>query len=581
MGTTANTLLPAFVVSKPARVFTTVSFIFAFFSLTPTPAFIAIVALLTVLRLSAQTFVNRKNGYLKGAAQAVLISIAAGAAHLAPSMEALSTPNVALAVFSGISLLASSVAVAIIYASVHLSKPFGSAWSQITLFPALWASTWGFVSQVSPVGQLVTWSPVLGLGPYSWTRQILGQWGVDWIAAAWAVIASEVLGDWLIGASAGQESLIDMEGPLIDHEENASYGAVARPQTNSATPRYHSRSITLSSLFTILVLIMIPTYFTPSLPAPRNADNSTPLSVACALPDPRFLKHNNPTFEDYLMATKQLQDQANMIFWPESAVKFETPDDRTAAFAKIQDATQGGKLIGVSFEEFVSNEGKHRNGFALLGPSGPPVLEYYKRNLVPIAESFSLTPGHTAPEIYTIELKKPFKGRTVPVTAGICLDFASASSFTSLEFRPALILAPARTWHIGVGLAMWEQAKARAAETGSTVVWCDGGKGGISGIATGAYSEIVQVGPGSWVKNLGLPHPFDEKRTFFSWGGNATAFFVVWATFGTGYLVQVLVRRTQRARIGIAASAVRVLNTITPSRSTIGPSANEQTSLIE
>lgn len=128
--------------------------------------------------------------------------------------------------------------------------------------------------------------------------------------------------------------------------------------------------------------------------------------------------------------------------------------------------------------------------------------------------------------------------RPIPITASICLDFAHTSSFTPLKTRPALILAPAKTWHESVGLAMWEQAKARAAETGATILWCDGGKGGLSGIADGRYSEVVQVGAGSWSKTIGIPYPFDERRTFYMRGGQGTVFTAVWVVAVVGYLVE-------------------------------------------
>lgn len=87
---------------------------------------------------------------------------------------------------------------------------------------------------------------------------------------------------------------------------------------------------------------------------------------------------------------------------------------------------------------------------------------------------------------------------------------------------------------------MWEQAKARAAETGASIVWCDGGRGGLSGIADGRYSEIVQVGPGSWTKPLGVPYPFDERRrTFYERGGQLAALGAVWTVVAAGYIVEV------------------------------------------
>lgn len=100
---------------------------------------------------------------------------------------------------------------------------------------------------------------------------------------------------------------------------------------------------------------------------------------------------------------------------------------------------------------------------------------------------------------------------------------------------------------------MWEQAKARAAETGSTVVWCDGGKDGISGIASGVYSEILQVGPGSWTKRFGIHYPFNETRTFYTYGGDWAAFFVVWAIMGVGTSMQLAASLVSFRRLGAFA----------------------------
>lgn len=183
-----------------------------------------------------------------------------------------------------------------------------------------------------------------------------------------------------------------------------------------------------------------------------------------------------------------------------------------------------------------------------------------------MTESFSLTPGTEAPTIFDVELDRPKgvagpKKRTVPVTVSICLDFASTSSFTPLSSRPALILAPAKTWHPSVGHAMWAQAQARAAETGATVVWCDGGRGGLSGIAGPGYSTVVQVGGGLWSKPLGVPYPFDTRRTAYERGGQLVACAAVWAVVaaglvveggaaavGVGAAVQAIVQRVRRGR---------------------------------
>lgn len=160
-----------------------------------------------------------------------------------------------------------------------------------------------------------------------------------------------------------------------------------------------------------------------------------------------------------------------------------------------------------------------------------------------------MTPSTEPPSIYDFHLAppKPYTPgqwapapnhtRPIPVTVSICLDFSSSSSFSHLASRPALILAPARTWHIGIGHAMWEQARARADETGSTVLWCDGGADGVSGVVGGGIREYTQRGQGSFVRKIGVQWPFDERRTLYSYGADYAALWVTWAVFFVGLAV--------------------------------------------
>lgn len=63
---------------------------------------------------------------------------------------------------------------------------------------------------------------------------------------------------------------------------------------------------------------------------------------------------------------------------------------------------------------------------------------------------------------------------------------------------------------------MWLQAKQRAEEQGAMVLWCDGGEGGVSGVAGGGFSDVTQVGAGSFVRPIGIQYPFDERRTLYA-----------------------------------------------------------------
>ena len=114
------------------------------------------------------------------------------------------------------------------------------------------------------------------------------------------------------------------------------------------------------------------------------------------------------------------------------------------------------------------------------------------------------------------------------MSASICLDFATRSPFEDLDSRPGIILAPARTWDRTVGYAMWLQAKQRAEELNSIVLWCDGGEGGVSGIAGGKFNDVSQVGPGSFVETIGVQYPFDASQTPYARFGDSNTLLLLW-----------------------------------------------------
>ena len=185
-----------------------------------------------------------------------------------------------------------------------------------------------------------------------------------------------------------------------------------------------------------------------------------------------------------------------------------------------------------------------------------------------------MTPANEKPSIFTLQLKHPksYTGpewapgrnhtRPIDLTASICLDFSTAASFAGLPSRPALILAPARTWHTSVGLAMWEQAKARAEETGSMVLWCDGGAGGVSGIAGRGMHAFRQAGPGSWAQTVSVPWPFDSRRTVFSAAGTSAAVAIVWVILGLGSVGNGAERLVEDREEGAGGALRRMILTI-------------------
>jgi hypothetical protein len=95
---------------------------------------------------------------------------------------------------------------------------------------------------------------------------------------------------------------------------------------------------------------------------------------------------------------------------------------------------------------------------------------------------------------------------------------------------------------------MWAQARARAEEIRAPVLWCDGGVGGVSGIADAAHGEPLRVGQGSWETEVGVRWPLEETRTIYAWGSDWAGLLFVWALAGAGSLAEVVVLLIKEAR---------------------------------
>jgi len=108
-----------------------------------------------------------------------------------------------------------------------------------------------------------------------------------------------------------------------------------------------------------------------------------------------------------------------------------------------------------------------------------------------VAESFSVIPSSGSAYIVSLDIVHPHHitkpdwapAPNTTTNPSHCLNlprFFVVFRIFGVEFSARLILAPARTWHPGIGLTMWEQARARAEEIGSMVLWCDGGEGELA-----------------------------------------------------------------------------------------------------
>lgn len=140
----------------------------------------------------------------------------------------------------------------------------------------------------------------------------------------------------------------------------------------------------------------------------------------------------------------------------------------------------------------------------------------------------------------------------IPISASVCLDFASPLEFLE-QRKPAIVLGPASTWHSDIGAAMTSQARARASEVGTHVVWCDGGLGGQSGVLSPNGDELIQPrADGTWVKTIRLAHPYEESRTPYALFGSFISLAVILVLLPSANGPAHLLRRTARGRAWLA-----------------------------
>ncbi|KAG8219648.1 hypothetical protein J3R82DRAFT_603 [Butyriboletus roseoflavus] len=514
--------LQAFILTEhPTPFFSVGELVLATLALGPLPSFVPLVLLLSLLMIHGQRIAHRQTRGRELLCSWISVTGGSALAHWRAVATATSSPSESLTAVVLLSGATYSVVVLSLYLDILLKGRLNTNWAQFTLFPVLWATSWSITSRISPVGRLLNWWPAPVPSPYNWMLPVVGPAGIDWIVAAWAVVCSELVAQWLMGFS---------EYEPMDTHNNQSL--------------LSSRTKGLLSLATILIALTFPSSVSQSLPFRADVVVHTPLTVGCALPNP--LDGSHPSLGDFIDETAKM-NAADVILWPESAVVFNSEKEREAAFTQIRGLSIHG-FVGVAFDEYVMGDPAHtRNGFALIHKgqkSGDEVVQYYKRNLVPLTESFAKIPSVDPPVITRWQLKNP-KGITKPdwapapnftrpllITSSICLDFTSPTVFTDLDARPSLILGPARTWDSTVGFAMWEQAKARANELGSMVLWCDGGSMGVNGVGGGGIQEPMQIGGGSWMRTIGVPYPFNENRTLYARGGDISAIAFLVALMG-------------------------------------------------
>ncbi|KAJ7651706.1 hypothetical protein DFH06DRAFT_1207893 [Mycena polygramma] len=402
------------------------------FGLTTTPTFVPVVLTLAALLFYAPHLFPRPHSVGYTAVLWLSISLCSTFGRLVPALNALSTAWPSIVVLLGMSSVASAVAVLAIFADVWIGGRISAP--QAILFPAIWASLWVAASHLPfNLGRLTSWSPMSGIQVYQWMAPWTGPAGIDWVTAAWAVVVSQSLGKWYMGG--GEES------------------------SDNRKPKASTKTEGTSVLAIILIALTIPSFIISGHPLPVvSSDTVTSVSIGCVLPSTP-----SPSLQDYISESKKLTASADIVLWPEGAVTFRNANEKEDAIKLIQTAIGvHWKSWAVSFKETIIDpwDASGRTtishmGVAVISNSSEDVsMTYYKRSLVPIAESFHLTPGRFPPSTFALPLNKG--KRSVDVTASICLDFAMPSPFGDLDSKPGLILAPARTWDSAIGNRMWE-----------------------------------------------------------------------------------------------------------------------------
>jgi len=361
--------------NHPLAITSSVACILTALALGPTPTFLPLVGLVAVLRVGTRLILPRPHAKRRLVILTAFITLGTSIAYGAEGLTALSSMAGSLAALVGLSSVSSGITILPFF----VASKFDS-YENPFVFPAIWASVWSVVSSSNPVGRLGAWSPLLGLGGYSWTRPYLGAVGLDWILAAWAEIVGAIFIAFLWGGNSSEEPLEDTSS----HNEEDQSNPVQQPNQYRQNQR---SSFLVPILFVIVCAASIPSFSTDVLPLPISSDDTVPLGLACALPT---ITSEEQPIHSYLNETLRLAPLARLVLWPEGAIAFDSLRDRENKLEEVRKAAaRNGIFIGVSFTEPAPESmdtddarRKMRNGMALVTATGT-VYEYYKRNLVP------------------------------------------------------------------------------------------------------------------------------------------------------------------------------------------------------
>jgi hypothetical protein len=365
--------------NHPLTITSSVACILTALALGPSPTFIPLVCLVAVLRVGTRLILPRPHSMRRLGILTAFVTLGTSIAYGAEGLTALSSMASSLAALAGLSTAFSTATmIPFLVASKFdvYQNPF--------IFPAIWATAWCLVSGLNPVGRLGTWSPLLGVDGYSWTRPYLGAVGLDWALAAWAEIVGAVFIVFLWGGDSSEYQPLEDQTPDLrsSNNEEAQSNGIQQPDQSR-----RKSSFLFAALFAIVCAGTIPSFSTDVLPLPISSDGTVPLGLSCALPTITTAEH--PIYS-YLNETLRLASLARIVLWPEGAVMFDSLQDREDKLEAVKKvASRNGIYVGVSFTEPVpehigtdDTRRKMRNGMVLVNATGP-VYEYYKRNLVP------------------------------------------------------------------------------------------------------------------------------------------------------------------------------------------------------
>ena len=164
--------------------------VLALSTLSPSPNFAGLLGLLVTIQVYTRVF-SRKFHHLVQPWVASTIGTLISYAN--PASNALQSSALSIVLLIVISALGPVIPISAIWFDAnYIGKNRRFNWFRLAAFPAFWASLLGIVSLSSPFGRLFMWSPVTGIGSYTWISSYLGPWGIDFVVAGWSVVLTEV-----------------------------------------------------------------------------------------------------------------------------------------------------------------------------------------------------------------------------------------------------------------------------------------------------------------------------------------------------------------------------------------------------